>query len=679
MDILGDYLAGSTVRAMWNSNAVAGESITRATNGSLRVYKNSLTAERTSSNGITDTEDFDSLTGVHHYSIDLSDNSDAGFYAAGNDYFVVLSAATIDGKSINAVLAMFSIENKKPILHTTQPSVTFSAMTVTNAFTVSDGIIVTASTLNRNAITATGNGTGNGLQVQGGATGHGLRMIGGSTSGYGFYITTTSGHGGVSAPSGSGMAGMYLVGNSNGHALRLEAAGTGSGLYAKGGASGPGGSFVGGSSSGAGISITTTSGNGFDITPTAGHGISIAANGSDKHGLFVTGGTAGTSDGMKLVAGTGGVQFRSDITGTLSTVTTLTNAPSDSAGVTTLLARLTGSRAGYMDNLNVGGLVASSSEVTSVQNNTRCVRVVPDVIERPDSGTVEYRVELFLYDVVGNMEAPDSAPTITLVNQAGTDRSARLDSTTMALVETGRYRAIYTASSSDSLEQLVWAFSVVEGGNTRKYGNGSLIVDTTAVDFTAADRIKLESVYNDWLDGGRLDSLLDQALADTNELQTDWADNGRLELKLDAILDKGEAIQDDVAAVQTEVENNSIQIGLVKAKTDTIVDVYHAEIRLDVDDSNSTDEYTVVWYKNGVRVTSGITSPTIQVVKRVDGSDLITSTAMTQVASTGAYKYDATTTKRLTAGDAGIVLVGATIDAGSRTYAKIVGRDSEAA
>lgn len=159
--------------------------------------------------------------------------------------------------------------------------------------------------------------------------------------------------------------------------------------------------------------------------------------------------------------------------------------------------------------------LATSTEVTAIQNNTRVVRVVPTVIERPDSGTVTYRIELLLYDATGNMEAPDSAPTIALVDQGGTDLSARLDSATMALVSTGRYRATYTATSTDDLEQLVWTFSVVEGGATRLYGNTSLIVDTSAVDFTAADRTKLESLHSDWVDGGRLDLLIDAILEDT--------------------------------------------------------------------------------------------------------------------------------------------------------------------
>lgn len=168
-----------------------------------------------------------------------------------------------------------------------------------------------------------------------------------------------------------------------------------------------------------------------------------------------------------------------------------------------LETRLTASRAGYLDNLNVGGAVASSAEVTAITNNTRAVIVVPETIERPDSGTSTYRVELYLYDTSGNMEAPDSAPTIALVNQAGTDRSSRLDSTAMALVSTGRYRAIYTADVGDTLEQLVWTFSVVEGGATRVIGRGSIIVDTTAVDFTAADRTKLDTLHDTRLTAAR--------------------------------------------------------------------------------------------------------------------------------------------------------------------------------
>jgi hypothetical protein len=49
----------------------------------------------------------------------------------------------------------------------------------------------------------------------------------------------------------------------------------------------------------------------------------------------------------------------------IPTVTTLTNAPSDSSGVTTLLSRLSATRAGYLDNLSAGA-VALEASVQSV-------------------------------------------------------------------------------------------------------------------------------------------------------------------------------------------------------------------------------------------------------------------------------------------------------------------------
>lgn len=127
---LGDFPTGSTIRFMWNTNGQDGASITRGTNGTLRIYKNSSTVERSSSNGITDTEDFDALTGVHHCAIDLSDNTDAGFYAAGNEYFVVLVGAVIDTKTVNACLAHFSIVNR-----------TVSALSTTAGNTVADALL----------------------------------------------------------------------------------------------------------------------------------------------------------------------------------------------------------------------------------------------------------------------------------------------------------------------------------------------------------------------------------------------------------------------------------------------------------------------------------------------------------------------------------------------------------
>lgn len=104
--------------------------------------------------------------------------------------------------------------------------------------------------------------------------------------------------------------------------------------------------------------------------------------------------------------------------------------------------------------------------------------------------------------------------------------------------------------------------------------------------------------------------------------------------------------------------------------------VYQAEIDFRKDDTNSRDEYTIRWLKNNLRVTSGVTSPTLQVVKRADGTDLIAASAMTQVGATGAYMYNASGAERQTDGEASIIVVSATIDGATRTDEVIRGRDA---
>jgi hypothetical protein len=175
---------------------------------------------------------------------------------------------------------------------------------------------------------------------------------------------------------------------------------------------------------------------------------------------------------------------------------TVSGTPPDSSGVATLLLRLTNDRAALLDKLNITGNVAGSAEVVAIQNNTRVVRVVPNLVERPDSGSTAFRIELYCYDETGSMEAPDSAPTLSVVNQSGTSRDGNLDSTSMTLVSTGRYRSTYTVDSAHAIEELVFVFSLVEGGATRLFGNVSQVVDTTAVDFTSADRTKLEAIHS---------------------------------------------------------------------------------------------------------------------------------------------------------------------------------------
>ncbi len=104
---IGDFKEDTTLYFCWSTNEKTGSSVTRGVNGTIKIYKDDGATESTA--GITDTEDFDGLTGVHNCKIDTSTDA---FYAKSHDYSVVLAGATIDGETVNVVLATFSIENR---------------------------------------------------------------------------------------------------------------------------------------------------------------------------------------------------------------------------------------------------------------------------------------------------------------------------------------------------------------------------------------------------------------------------------------------------------------------------------------------------------------------------------------------------------------------------------------
>lgn len=113
---LGDFNPGQTVHFLWDTNSGAGASITPATPGTVSVYKNNGTTQSVA--GVTDTRTFDALTGIQACTIDLS--ADGTFYSAGANFSVVLSASTIDGQTVNAVIAHFSIEDRNIKANVTQ-------------------------------------------------------------------------------------------------------------------------------------------------------------------------------------------------------------------------------------------------------------------------------------------------------------------------------------------------------------------------------------------------------------------------------------------------------------------------------------------------------------------------------------------------------------------------------
>lgn len=115
---LGDFQADETIYVIFNSFDSGGASVTLTGLAvtDIEIYKNASMTQRSSDSGYTllDTDgiDIDGATGVQGFSVDLSDNSDAGFFAIGNDYFIVVNAVTIDSQTVKFCVATFSIQNR---------------------------------------------------------------------------------------------------------------------------------------------------------------------------------------------------------------------------------------------------------------------------------------------------------------------------------------------------------------------------------------------------------------------------------------------------------------------------------------------------------------------------------------------------------------------------------------
>lgn len=116
MGYLGDITPGKLISGSFNTHQADGTPITLAGTPVLKVYKEGSTTE--SAAGVTLTVDYDSRTGMQYWEVDTS--ADGTFYAAGKNYRVVITAGTVDGVDVTGtVVATFSISNRSALRPTT--------------------------------------------------------------------------------------------------------------------------------------------------------------------------------------------------------------------------------------------------------------------------------------------------------------------------------------------------------------------------------------------------------------------------------------------------------------------------------------------------------------------------------------------------------------------------------
>lgn len=116
---MGDYQLGETVYIDLNSALGTGASASFSGDletADFRIYKNNGTTQRSSMAGVTVTNSpFDTdVTGYTVISIDLSDNTDAGFYSMRGEYALVLrpDSETLDSLNVYGRVVRWSIGRK---------------------------------------------------------------------------------------------------------------------------------------------------------------------------------------------------------------------------------------------------------------------------------------------------------------------------------------------------------------------------------------------------------------------------------------------------------------------------------------------------------------------------------------------------------------------------------------
>jgi hypothetical protein len=510
MKDFGKVEPGSTIYIEFDSFSSAGASITLTGLAvtDVEVYKDGSTAQRASDSGYTllDTDgiDFDGVTGIHGLSINLADNSTAGFWAAGSHYRVVISAVTIDSQTVTFTAATFRIGYEGAILNTTIATLASqTSFTLTSGPAEDDalnGCIVlihdVASAVQKGfAVISDYTGATKTVTLTAGTT-----FTAATTDNVSLFPPVNAAYGGAVAYSAArGLAGTALpnaaadaagglpISDAGGLDLdnRMPASAAITNLntvFNTDFASNYDATADRWKSSMTHINGTAITGTGSRIADSFVAMLNIASP------VFTVGSVNQTGDSFARIGAAGA--SLTDLGGFSTTAKGQIQTEAEEAlaavGVTT-------ARMGYVDNLNVGGAVASSAQVTGLNVNTRANLNVPIEIETPDASTQTYKIRLHLYDLLGNMEAPDSTPTVTLVNAAGTDRSSRLSAASNP--STGVYTWDYTATAGDAEEQLIWVFSVVEGGVTRTYPSTSYVVEFTAYRFDSSDRTKLNAIH----------------------------------------------------------------------------------------------------------------------------------------------------------------------------------------
>jgi hypothetical protein len=238
--------------------------------------------------------------------------------------------------------------------------------------------------------------------------------------------------------------------------------------------------------------------------------------------------------------------------GVITTVTTLTNAPADSSGITTLLSRLSSARAGYLDNLSAGAVALASSLSTLAGKFTGITSLLEilGLIAGKQTGNTTARTELRAsgagsgtYDeTTDSLEAlrdagstPAEVATATMekliADHSGVSGSVAERLSRLPNVAAGANGGLPTVNGSNYIAGMQGTINTLDGLDTAQDAQHATTQSAVGGVPTNAEFEARTLPTAEYATAANQTTII----ADTNELQTDWANGGRLDLLIDAI------------------------------------------------------------------------------------------------------------------------------------------------
>ena len=159
-------------------------------------------------------------------------------------------------------------------------------------------------------------------------------------------------------------------------------------------------------------------------------------------------------------------------------------------------ATWTATLAGYLANLNTGGVVASQADVNALNQSAsrRVTLVTVPQYERPEASSSTYTIEARTYDGDGAAVNADTTPTLTATGVVSGSLAANLSAATNTA--TGVYRWTYTVATGATEEQIRFDLSATISSSAFTMSTYSQVVDEVSQTWTATNAIQLAAIYN---------------------------------------------------------------------------------------------------------------------------------------------------------------------------------------